>query len=264
MPISNSLMTGGQSLFGLKAQLQFGKLFVTGIASRQQGRNEVISVESGFQGREFEVRASQYDENRHFFLGHFFRNNYERWLAGLPQVLSGVNITRVEVYILNRNNDTQTLRNVVALMDLGEGDRIFREGNSAIGNGNRSEATNEANDLFSTLTNTANIRDVDQVSGLLEGGPFNFERTVDFERITAARKLDQREYVINQQLGYISLLRRLQNDEVLAVAYEYTFNGQRFKVGELTEDYANRPENEVLLMKLLRPTQINTRVPVGI
>ncbi len=261
MPISNSLITGGQSLFGVKAQLQFGKLFVTGVASRQQGRNEVISVESGFQGREFEVRASNYDDNRHFFLGHFFRDNYERWLAGLPQVLSGINVTRVEVYILNRNNDTRTLRNLIALMDLGEGQRIFRSSNPAIGSGNRSEASNESNDLFASLIGTPGIRDVDQVSSLLESGPFNFERAVDFERITAARKLDQREYVLNSKLGYISLLRRLQNDEVLAVGYEYTFNGQPFKVGELTEDYANRPENEVIIMKLLRPTQINTRVP---
>ena len=261
MPIANSLITGGQSLFGVKAQLQFGKLFVTGIASRQQGRNEVISVESGFQGREFEVRASNYDENRHFFLGHFFRNNYERWLAGLPQILSGINITRVEVYILNRNNDTQTLRNVVGLMDLGEGQRIFRPDNPNIGAGNSPEASNEANNLYNSLVNTPGIRDVDQVSGLLEGNAFNLERTVDFERVTAARKLDQREYVVNTQLGYVSLLRRLQNDEVLAVSYEYTFNGRRFKVGELTEDYANRPEDEVIIMKMLRPTQINTRVP---
>jgi len=261
MPISNSLMTGGQSLFGVKTQLQFGKLFVTGVASRQQGRNEVISVESGFQGREFEVRASNYDDNRHFFLGHFFRNSYERWLAGLPRVLSGVNITRVEVYILNRNNDTQTLRNVVALMDLGEGQRISQTGNSTIGQGNRPEASNDANNLFNSITGTTGFRDVDQVTGLLENAPFGFQKTVDFERITAARKLDQREYVLNQQLGYISLLRRLQNDEVLAVAYEYSFNGQTFKVGELTEDYSNRPEDQVIIMKMLRPSQINTRVP---
>ncbi|MEQ9426448.1 MAG: cell surface protein SprA [Cyclobacteriaceae bacterium] len=261
MPVSNSLMTGGQSLFGLKTQLQFGKLFVTGIASRQQGRNEVISVESGFQGREFEVRASNYEENRHFFLGHFFRNNYERWLNGLPMILSGVNITRVEVYILNRNNDTQTLRNVVALMDLGEGQRIHKPDNPAIGSGIRPEADNGSNDLFNSLINTPGVRDVDQVSEVLEGGAFGFEKTIDYERITAARKLDEREYVVNQQLGYVSLLRRLQNDEILAVSYEYTFNGQRYKVGELTEDYANRPEDEVLLMKLLRPSLINTRVP---
>ncbi|MDA1119436.1 MAG: cell surface protein SprA [Bacteroidetes bacterium] len=261
MPIANSLITGGQSLFGFKTQLQFGRLFVTAVASRMQGRNEVISVDSGFQGREFELRASNYEENRNFFLGHFFRNNYERWLSGLPLVLSGINITRVEVYILNRNNDTQTLRNIVALMDLGEGRRIHQSSNPSVGSGNKAESSNDANDLFASLIATNGIRDVDQVSDLLEGGSFNFEKTIDFERVTAARKLDDREYVINKQLGYISLLRRLQNDEVLAVSYEYTFNGQRFKVGELTEDYANRPEDQVVIMKLIRPTRINTRVP---
>ena len=261
MPVSNSLMTGGQSLFGVKAQLQFGKLFVTGVASRQQGRNEVISVESGFQGREFEVRASNYDENRHFFLAHFFRDNYERWLSGLPQVLSGINLTRVEVYVVTRNNETQTLRNVLGLMDLGENHRIFRTNHGEIVPGSVSEASNDANSLFNSINNTAGIRVSDQVNALLDAAPYNFERTVDYENITAARKLDEREYEVNRQLGYITLLRRLANDEALMVAYEYTFNGQRFKVGELTEDYANRPEEEVIVMKLLRPTQINTRVP---
>jgi cell surface protein SprA len=124
MPVSNSLISGAQSLFGVKTQLQFGKLFVTGIASRQRGRNDVISIENGVDEQQFEIRASNYDENRHFFLGHFFRENYEAWLSGLPQVISGVNITRIDVYVLNRNNNTEDTRNFLAFMDLGESDRV--------------------------------------------------------------------------------------------------------------------------------------------
>ena len=125
MPISNSLISGAQSLFGVKTQLQFGKLYVTGIASRQQGRNEVITLEDGVDERQFELQASNYDENRHFFLSHFFRENYENWLGGLPQLISGINVTRVEVYVLNRNNNTATTRNFISLMDLGEGSVVY-------------------------------------------------------------------------------------------------------------------------------------------
>lgn len=260
MPIKNSLITGGQSLFGVKTQLQFGKLFVTGVASRQQGRSEVINVESGFQGREFEVRASNYDENRHFFLGHFFRQNYEQWLAGLPQIISGLNITRVEVYSLNRNNDTQTLRNFIGLMDLGEGSVIARPDNPNIGTGIGGANDNGANSLFQTLSDDPRVRDIDGVSDLLES-EYDLRKSTDFERVTSARRLDEREFTVNRELGYVSLLRKLQNDEVLAVSYEYTYNGRTYKVGELTEDYQNRAESDAIILKLLRPTRINTRVP---
>src|SRR5688500_12213408 len=126
LPLNNTLIQGAQNLFGVKAQMQFGKLNVTAIASTQRGKVESIDIPGGGsgQGRPFEIVASNYDESRHFFLGHFFRNNYQKWIANLPQITSGVNVTRVEVYILNRNNDTQTLRNVVGLMDLGEASRI--------------------------------------------------------------------------------------------------------------------------------------------
>ena len=127
MPVKNSLLRGAQSLFGVKTQLQFGNLSITGILSRQQGKSESIKIDNGFQGREFEILGSNYDRNRHFFLGHFFRNNYEKWLKSIPLVSSGININRVEVYILNRTNNSESLRNFTAFTDLAEGKIIFNE-----------------------------------------------------------------------------------------------------------------------------------------
>src|SRR5690606_29400309 len=103
---------------------------------------------------------------RHFFLGHYFRENYRRWIQNLPQVTSGVNITRVEVYILNRNNDTQTLRNVVGLMDLGESHRIYNRSVQGIG-GNR-PTDNDMNNLFATVTANTFTRNADDVNMRLE------------------------------------------------------------------------------------------------
>ena len=261
MPVSNSLIQGAQNLFGFKTHLQFGKLYVTALASSQRGQSQSVEVEGGIQRNEFEIRASDYDENRHFFLGHFFRNQYENWLRSIPQVLSGLNVTRVEVYVLNRTNNTQTLRNFAAFMDLGEGEVIFQQGNPQVGNGQGGvPSSNNANSLFENLRNTPNIREADQISSILETS-FNFEKSRDFERITGARKLSPSEYTFNSGLGFLSLNRQLQNDEVLAVAYEYTYQGRRYKVGELTEDYQNIPEDQVILLKLLRPSKINTQVP---
>ncbi|XOV92005.1 MAG: cell surface protein SprA [Bacteroidota bacterium] len=261
MPVSNSLMTGAQSLFGVKTQLQFGKLFVTGVLSRQQGQTEVLTIESGFQGREFEVRASDYDENRHFFLGHFFRNNYENWHRNLPQIISGVNITRVEVYLINRTQDTRTTRNVVGFMDLGEGSTIYRSESPYIGAGQGNVPTyNGANTLYQSILNNSGVRNSSETSSVLQND-FGFTNSTDYVLIQTARKLEDNEFTVNKQLGYITLLRKLQNDEALAVSYEYTYNGQVYKVGELTEDYSGFADDKVIFMKLLRPNKINSQVP---
>ncbi|ERM84479.1 gliding motility protein [Rhodonellum psychrophilum GCM71 = DSM 17998] len=261
MPIQNSLIQGAQNLFGVKTQLQFGKLMVTGVASTQRGRRDELVIEGGGQGRSFEIQGSDYDENRHFFLGHFFRENYERWLRGLPQILSGVNVTRVEVYIMNRANNTETLRNFAAFIDLGEGQRVFKPGNPNVGPGSPgAPAGNAANLLYANLNGNPSFRPFDTGSNAIENA-LGLVKGVDFEQINGSRKLAPTEFIFNRELGYISLSRKLQNDEVLAVSYEYTFNGNVFKVGELSEDYQNRPENEIIFMKLLRPARINTRIP---
>jgi cell surface protein SprA len=263
LPLTNSLITGAQNLFGVKTQLRFGKLDVTAVASTQRGKVDELQINGGTdggQGREFEIRASEYEENRHYFLGHFFRRNYENWLRGIPQIISGVNITRVEVYVINRQNNTERLRNFLAFMDLGEGDVIYQEGNPNVGNGNGGPNRNDANNLYNSITTVPDLRNIDNAADILNN-QFSFMKATDYESVTAARKLDEREFTINRQLGQLSLLRKLQNDEVLAVAYEYTYNGQIYKVGELTEDYQNRSDAEAIYLKLLRPSKIDVKVP---
>ena len=259
LPLNNTLIQGAQNLFGVKAQMQFGKLNVTTIASTQRGKVASIEIPGGNngQGRPFEIIASNYDENRHFFLGQYFRDNYRRWIQNLPQVTSGVNVTRVEVYILNRNNDTQTLRNVVGLMDLGEGRRIY---NSAVQSAGATRPTsNEANNLYDAVIGLNN-RNADDINSLLENY-FTGENNngTDFEKITGARRLSPTEYTFHQQLGYITLTRKLQNDEALAVSYEYTINGNRYRVGELSEEYGKLKDEEVVFLKLLRPRKVSIR-----
>ncbi len=259
MPINNSLITGAQNLFGLKTQLQFGKLYITAVASTQRGKQDQVTVEGGgVQSREFQIKASDYDENRHFFLGHFFRDNYEKWLRNIPQITSGIKVTRVEVYIINRNNDTRSQRNIVAFMDLGEGKVIYQQNDGQVMPGLGDVPNqNDANRLFGNLNNIT--RDVNQIDDVLNAPPFNMVKATHYDKINGARKLDEREYTFHPELGYISLNRKLNSDEVLAVAYEYSYNGRIYKVGELTEDYINRPEDEVIFMKMLRPSKIATR-----
>ncbi len=263
LPLNNTLIQGAQNLFGIKAQMQFGKLNVTTIATQQRGKVSSIDVGGGgaggagaSQGRPFELVASGYDDNRHFFLGHFFRNNYQKWIKNLPQITSGVNITRVEVYVLNRNSETQTLRNVVGLTDLGEYSRIY---NGKITRKDSDPANrNDANTLFGQVNNLS--RSAQSITTLLEGLPVELKNGSDFEKITGARKLAVTEFSFHKQLGYLTLTRKFQNDEAIAVAYEYTYGGKSYKVGELSEDYATLQDEDVIFLKLLRQRDLSTAI----
>ena len=258
MPVRNSLISGAQSLFGAQAQLQFGKFYITGTASRQTGKNEVLTLSnSGGNVREFEIRASGYDENKHFFLGHFFRDNYQRWLSQLPQPVSGINIVRLEVYVLNRTNETQKTRNFLSLIDIGESDHLH---NPNIGGVVSGPSDNSNNELFDLLTSDPGFRAVGDAPQKLASA-YQMVESSDYVVVTTGRKLDPEEYSFHRELGYVTLQHRIRNDEVLAVSFEYTFNGQRHKVGELVEDYQGLDEDQLIILKMLRPNKVDVTLP---
>jgi cell surface protein SprA len=236
--------------------MRFGNLDVTVVAAQQRSKQDCITLKGGSQGRSFEIRADQYDENRHFFLSTYFRNNYERALRNMPVITSGVTITRVEVYVTNRTQSTETLRNLVALSDLAEPKPYNPRVPVNPGTG---FVDNSANTLFQRLTNDAQIRRSDQASFELESS-YGMTRGTDFDMLKGAKRLNEREFKFNSQLGYISLVAPIRNDEVLAVAYEYTLNGRRYKVGELTEDYQMRQDNEVLILKMLKSSTVRNHL----
>ncbi len=262
LPLTNSLVQGGQNLFGIKTELQFGRLGVTAVAATVRGTADEVRVQNGAQGRQYEIKASQYERDRHFFLSHFFRERYDQALRNLPTVQSGVSITRLEVYVTNDNRTTDNLRNVVALMDLAEPLRYYRPGFAPLPSTNpptaRTPARNGANRQYAALLGGgATARDNATVDTYLQGGNGGafppLSKNLDFERVRA-RKLDAREYSFNAQLGYVSLNTALLPDQVLAVSYEYFFNGQTYKVGETVEDYTTVGQDQVIFLKLLKAT----------
>ncbi|MGL1887203.1 MAG: cell surface protein SprA [Reichenbachiella sp.] len=259
MPVANSLMTGGQSLFGVKTQLQFGKLYVTALASRQQGSAQTKSFTNGSDGSEFQVRASEYDEYKHFFLGHFFRDNYEKWLEDIPRVRSGVQVTRLEVYVVKQENTTTGLRGIVAFTDLGETVRIANDEVTSKNPPGNIVDNKESNDLYDNIIDADEIRDISKVSDYLGvGGVSGLEMVdaVDFEARQNVKKLDPSEYKWNTQLGYISLRSRLRQGEILAVSYEYSYNGNVYRVGELSDAYQGYPDEDLIILKLLLPSKL--------
>ena len=258
--LNSQLIPGVQNLFGIKTLMRFGNLDITAVAAQQRSKQDCITIRGGSQGKNFEIKGSMYDENRHFFLAQYFRDNYEKSLRNLPMITSGVTITRLEVYVTNRTQNTETLRNLVAFSDLGEGNP-FNKNNPVTkakpGKSASSPVDNKNTFLFESIRNDPDsIRRANEINNILQGSRYNLQKGTDYDLLRGAKRLSDREYRFQPELGYVSLITPLRNDEILAVSYEYTQNGQRYQVGELTEDYQSQADNKVLFLKLLKSSTI--------
>jgi len=274
LPLKSTLIKGSQSLFGIKTEFQFGHLRLTAIASQQNAKQNDIKIQGGSTLQEFEIFADQYDENRHFFLSQYNRNVFETTLKNLPQINSLFHITRLEVWVTNDRNQTTDVRDIVAMSDLGEWRRMTNDDPDKW----RNPDTNNLKDLCMTdilpdnnvnyimreLRRDPSIRELDNVVKALQNEPFNFQSSRDFEKIQA-RKLSPTEYRYQPDLGTVSLNIRLDQDEVIGVAYEYTYNGKVYQVGELSQDIENTDTSgnqKVLFVKMLKGTNQRVDLPL--
>lgn len=252
-----TLIPGAQSLFGIKTQLQFGKLFITSVLANQRSQRQSLGIQGGSSTQLFSYMADEYEENRHFLMSQYFRNNFNKAMKNLPVVNSLVQILRVEVWITNRTGATTETRDVVALMDLGEGQPFGLW--TGIGN---VPPRNSANNLYPTLINSANARSSTQVQSVLTG--LGLQPVQDFEK-TFARKLQPSDYYLNPRVGFISLNQQLQPDEVMGIAFQYTYNGKVYQVGEFSSDIppdSTGTTQPVLFLKLLKATSQRTNLPI--
>lgn len=267
LPLNGSLITGGSNLFGVKTELQFGKLNLTTIFSQHKGETQVVEAEGGAQKKTFEIPASEYDANRHFFLAQYFRDHYDEALANLPIIRSSITINKIEVWVTNKSSNFREARNILAFMDLGEHDpNIYNKvGAFQENSGFRYPETifpfNDANGLYGQITtNYSAIRQSDNINKTLAPlASANFVGGQDFEKIEQARLLSESEYTINPNLGFISLRSALNTDEILAVAFNYTADGKTYQVGEFSTDGITAPQT--LVLKLLKGTNLSPRIP---
>ena len=267
-PLNSTLITGTQQLFGVKSKLKFGKTTVSSIVSYQESESQNITVQGGAQTSEFNLSCLDYEENRHFFLSQYFRDQYEAALSTLPTVTSSINITKIEVWVTNTNTSTQNTRNILALTDLAEGKRAWIYNNEITpANGSKIYPRNAANDLL-TRMDTTQIRNISSVTNYMSNDPMRLGKSGymvsgrDFEKIENARRLSNTEFTLNSKLGFISLNVTLNANQTLAVAYQYTIVGsdEIYQVGEFSDQGINTPN--VLVTKLLRGTTVNTKMPI--
>jgi len=292
LPINSTLIRGAQSLFGVKAQLQFGKTTVTGVFSEQKSQTKTVNAEGGATIQDFSLFAQEYDNDRHYFLSQYFRNNYDKALRNYPYVDSRVQITRIEVWVTNKQNRVSTqdnnLRNIIGLQDLGESQLIGINDEEVVGIdlasapgffnvGPNTPSDNKNNKFDPTkigdagyllndgIRNVATASNGFNISGVQEGQ--------DYVKLENARKLSTNEFTYHPQLGYVSLNQRLSNDEVLAVSYQYTIGDVVYQVGEFGTDGVDAtqvdnssdiavPSSQSLILKMLKGTLVNVNQPV--
>ncbi|MEP7128093.1 MAG: cell surface protein SprA, partial [Chitinophagales bacterium] len=268
LPLKGSLITGNQSLFGLKTQLQFGRLTVTNVISQQQSQAENITVQGGAQTQVFRITADQYDENRNFLLSQYFRQHYNEALAGIPIVNSQVTINKMEVWVTNKTGATVDVRDVIAFMDLGESTpystspAVGPPTNNVLPYANNLTPALNSNNLYPTISHDPSVRSLDFALQTLTGPSYNLLPIQDFEK-TYARKLAPNEYTFDSRVGFLMLNQQLNPDEVLGVAYQYTVNGQVYQVGEFAADVPpNVDTPSVLFLKMLKSTSTRTKLPI--
>lgn len=249
-PSNSSLVKGASSLFGVRTDMQFGKLKLQMVASQKKSASKSVSSKGGVQLTPFEINVADYEENRHFFLSRYFRNHYDEWMQKLPNLVTGVTINRVEIWVTNKTGTTANTRNIVALTDLGETSKISNPMWTATGQ----VPSNSANTEYQTMTTQyVAARDIDQAAATLEGA--GLVGGADFEKLESARLLSSSEYTVNTALGYVSLKTGIQTDQVLAVAYEYTSGGVTYQVGEFASDITDT--KQALFVKALKNTSCN-------
>ena len=282
MPLSGSLISGAQSLFGFKTELKFGNTNITTVLSEQRSQSQTVVSKGSGSTEEFSILPLEYDENRHFFLGQYFRDKYEQTVKTYPYLNTQIQISRIEVWVTNRSSQTQNVRNVIALQDLGESnpdktkiDDLFT--NFFLKPGISVYPDNSVNKLDpDEIDNgllTSNIRDISKsrdgfgsISNLVSEGN-------DYSVLENAKKLESNEYKLNNKLGYISLTQPLNNDEILAVAFQYSVGGQVYQVGEFANDGIDATSlsgqvgqqqisNNSLILKLLKSSVTNVNQPV--
>ncbi|MBS1662454.1 MAG: cell surface protein SprA, partial [Bacteroidetes bacterium] len=259
----STLMTGAQSLFGIKTKLQFGKLSVTAVLANQRSQKQTVASQGGASVTTYSFKADDYEENRHFLLAQYFRNNYNRAMSRLPIVTSQVQILRMEVWVTNRNGIDTGSRQIVGLMDLGE---VAPYNRNIRPNTGLPYPFNNANTEYNSIVSDRSSRSPSQAANKLNS--LGLQQVQDFE-IVYARKLSASDYYFNPQVGFLSVNQTLQSNDVLAVAYQYSYNGQIYQVGEFASDVppdttagTGAGSSKVLYLKLLKATSQRTNLPL--
>ncbi|WP_138429269.1 cell surface protein SprA [Fodinibius saliphilus] len=241
MQTGNSLIRGGNALFGVKSIAQLGSLKLTSVLSQQEGEGKTETITGGAQEKKISIRPGEYEADRHFFLDFYTRQEFEDNVSNPQQTGQALQLVEINVWALREaSQSVEGERQAIALGPLG-----VDEGPS----GGFSPPNDEEDDFSDALLNqyrdpaegvSASDFGVDP-SQFVEGYFVPMQEGVDYE--------------IRPDLGYISLKRNLGARQALAVSFKYrdSQSGKTISIGDVSQGGGGR-----IYLKLLRPQTVTT------
>jgi len=257
------LIRGGQSLFGIKSELQLGGLNLITVVSQQEGQANELSIEGGSETTEFDLQPTDYDQAMHFFLGYYFRNRWEPALSLPPNIIVAngfERITDIEVWkLMPTSPEELNVRQVVAMVDLGEPVEMLEQANAYTATGPNNLPTNDI-DQYSDADVDQKLRDGNATpTTYLSTETQVLLKASDYQAGRFKKLIRGRDFDVDEVLGYISLRQRLQESEALAVSYRFVANGRSYQVGDFSTETGGASggqNDDRLVLKLLRPVQL--------
>ncbi len=204
METGNSLIRGGGSLFGIKSIAELGSLRLTSVVSQQKGESKTQEITGGSQETTFSIRPSEYQDDRHFFIDFYNRQQFETNVSNPQNLAQAYQISDMNVWISEpkvNTTDPEAVR-AAAFVDLG-----VVEAGSTYGLPNPEFDNIDDALLESNRSNTSASAESFNVSGN------------DYYNGYFRPLQEGADYTVNKTLGFISLNRGLSSGAILAVSF---------------------------------------------
>src|SRR5699024_12343905 len=99
MQTGNSLIRGGNALFGLKGKLQLGDLSITSVLSKHEGDSQTQVITGGAQEKDISIRPADYKYDQDFFLDFYTREVYEGDVSESRQLAQPLQRSELGVWV---------------------------------------------------------------------------------------------------------------------------------------------------------------------
>lgn len=241
METGNSLVKGGGALFGIKSVAELGPLRLTSVISQQKGESKSQTITGGSQEIQFELQPTDYDDDQHFFLDFYNRQQFEtNMLDNLPQIGTDFRFYDMNVWIEDATGaaSSESFR-AYAFVDLGVVENL--DGSFSPPNPENDRIDDQK--LEERRGNNSVQTDDLDLKGSVQPGSY-YKKLVPGE-----------DYEFNSALGIISLKRRVGSNATLAVSFSYSVigdpNNEIIQVGDLEPR-----DGAITYLKLLRPRNL--------
>lgn len=231
----SGLVSGSEALFGIKADMKFGPLSLSTIASQKKGETKEKSISGGGQARDIIVKLNEYSTN-HYFIDTIYAsqlpefNMFNKYFSKpVGEIVDPYVVVEIEVWKSTTNFLNPQRRKANAYYFLPP----------KVGN-NYDEFKSQADP---TSSSDPEKRGITGYFLKLEPG---------------------KDYIIHRETGFISFKTQIQDNEKIAVAYTIQGNDPTDPRDDIQYgEFANDNPDTTLILKLIKPENLTPADPIG-